>query len=63
VAPDELVLGKEAVERRLLVSEVSADWEERFEVIAHDLQTGQSAGRAWLERRVVAAERRVKVVY
>jgi hypothetical protein len=48
VAPDELVLGKEAVERRLLVSEVSTDWEERFEVIAHDLQTGQSAGRAWL---------------
>jgi hypothetical protein len=62
VAPDELILSEEAVERRLIYSEISADWEELLEVISDDLQARQSAGRARLERRVIATERRVKVV-
>jgi hypothetical protein len=54
VTSDELILGEEAVERRLLISVVSADREELFEVIPDDFQTGQCAGRAWLERRIIA---------
>jgi hypothetical protein len=53
VASDELILGEEAIVRRLLLSEVSAEREEFLKVIADDFQARQSAGRARLERRVV----------
>jgi hypothetical protein len=56
VASDELILGEEAVEWWLFVSEVLADREERLEVISDDFQAGQSTRRAWLECRVVATE-------
>ena len=56
MASDELVLGEEAVEWRLLVSEVLAEREERFEVISDDFQAGQSTRRAWLECRVVTTK-------
>jgi hypothetical protein len=62
VAPEKLVLGEESVEGRLLFSEISADREKLLEMVTHDLQAGQSAGRAWLECRVVATERRIEVV-
>jgi hypothetical protein len=62
VSPEEPFLCIKAEERRLFVSEVLADREELLEVIAHDLQAGKSTGRARLESRIVATERRVKVV-
>jgi hypothetical protein len=60
---DELVLGEEAIVRRLRSREVLAQREEILEAITDNLQTRQSARRARLECRVVAAERWVKVVY
>jgi hypothetical protein len=62
VTPDELILSKEAIEGWPRRREASADREELLEMISDDLQAGQSAGRAWLERRVVATERGVIVV-
>jgi len=62
VTTEELVLGEEAKVRRLVAREVPAQREEILEAITDNLQAGQSARRAWLECRVVAAERRVKVV-
>ena len=59
---NELILRKEAIKGWPCGREVSADWEELFEVVADDLQAGQSAGRARLEGRVVATDRGVKVV-
>jgi len=44
--PDKLIPSKGAVERRLIRSEIPADWEEFLEVISEDLQARQSAGRA-----------------
>jgi len=40
MAPEELILGKEAEEWRLIVREVLTDWEELPEAIPHDLQAG-----------------------
>jgi len=62
VASDELILSKEAIEGWPRGREASADREELLEVISDNLQAGQSAGRAWLERCVVATERGVIVV-
>lgn len=61
VSPEEPFLSIKTEERRLSVSEVLADREELFEAIAYDLQARKGTGRAWLESRVVATERRVKV--
>jgi hypothetical protein len=62
MAADELVLSEEAKEWWLVAREVPAQREEILEAIADNLQAGQGARRTWLECRVVAAERRVKVV-
>ncbi len=62
VTAEERVLGEEAIVRRLLAREVPAQREEFLEAVANNLQAGQSARRAWLECRVVAAERWIKVV-
>ena len=59
---DKLVLGEETIVRRLLFREVLAQREECLEAITDDNQTRQSARRTWLECRIVAAERWVKVV-
>jgi hypothetical protein len=40
MAPEELILGEEAEEWRLIAREVSTYWEELFEMIPYDLQAG-----------------------
>ena len=62
MTPNELIFSKEAVEGWPRRREGLADREELLEVISDNLQAGQSTGRAWLERRVVATERGVIVV-
>ena len=59
---DELILSKEAIEGWPRGREAPANREELLEVISDDLQAGQSARRARLERRVVATERGIIVV-
>jgi hypothetical protein len=63
VASDKFIFGEEAKVRWLLVREVPADREELLEVVPNNFQAGQSAGRARLERLVVATERWIKVVH
>lgn len=59
---DELVLCEEAIIRRLLFRVVLTEREELLEAVPDNFQAGQSAGRAWLERRVVTAKRWVEIV-